>query len=356
MKQIVKTYQQLLSEYAISHLRTDAAIAEVQGKLTEGQLEWISTEGWFKFFVPNKVGGLALDLPQAVRLEEAIAYVDGSLGWTVTLCAGAVLFVGFMDPEIVPDIVATPDVCFAGSGQSLGIAVEQGRGYLVSGQWPYATGLPHSQIVTANCRVVSDKGDAADADSPIKTFYFHCRDVEMIFDWDTMGLRATASHSFRVNEVWVPQSHVFSIDPSVANYTDPIYRYPFGSFSEITLAVNTLGMTMHLLEACQFVWEKRNRNAASVTVFHDAVREVRGIRSRFYELVDRSWERHLNGEILNTAMEERITQTSRQLVAVCQSHAAKLYPHTGMEGARSSSDLNRTWRDLFTASQHSMLR
>src|SRR3546814_14597400 len=77
-----------------------SAYAESQGALMADQLAMIYDRRWFKLFVPSSLGGLELSLPAGVRLEEELARIDGSLGWTVTLCAGANLFVGYMDRSI----------------------------------------------------------------------------------------------------------------------------------------------------------------------------------------------------------------------------------------------------------------
>src|SRR5690606_11210465 len=95
----------------IAQLRRFAYQAEVQGVLTAEQLAIIYHHRWFKLFVPASLGGLELSLPEGVLLEEELARIDGSLGWTVTLCAGANLFVGYMDRAVGETIFADAEVC-----------------------------------------------------------------------------------------------------------------------------------------------------------------------------------------------------------------------------------------------------
>src|SRR5690606_14262993 len=95
-------------------------------------------------------------LPQAVRLEEALAWADGSLGWTLTLCAGANWFAGFLDSGLAKEIFADKKVCLAGSGAATGTAEVIPEGYLLHGKWRYATGAPHATMITANCVITED--------------------------------------------------------------------------------------------------------------------------------------------------------------------------------------------------------
>src|SRR5690606_50661 len=116
----------------VVRLRHFSGLAEAGGTLTPEQLSIVYAQKWFKLFVPQQLGGLELSLPEGVRLEEELARIDGSLGWTVTLCAGANLFVGyvgqFSDQPIAETVFADPQVCLGGSGQASGRAVMEGNG------------------------------------------------------------------------------------------------------------------------------------------------------------------------------------------------------------------------------------
>ncbi len=72
-------------------------------------------------------------LPSALRIEEALAWADGSMGWTVTLCSGANWFIGFLCPEDSHKIFNDEKVCLAGSGRPSGIAKITENGYVTNG-------------------------------------------------------------------------------------------------------------------------------------------------------------------------------------------------------------------------------
>lgn len=325
----------------VDRLRRLSGDAEIQGALTADQLAMIYDRRWFKLFVPNSLGGLEWSLPAGVRLEEELARIDGSLGWTVTLCAGANLFVGYMDRSIAEVVFADPKVCLGGSGQVAGNAVDRGSGYVVSGKWRYATGAPHLTHFTANC----------ETEHGVRSFFFPKADVQMIADWNAFGLKATASHSFAVDQVWADPSQAFLIAPEAATWDHPIYQYPFLQFAEATLAVNTLGMARHFLECVAEL-----DIAALRKVVQTAESQLTQVRESFYGALDHSWNELLCAGELPPDVLEPVSVASRTLVKTSRKQVVAIYPHVGMVGADASSEMNRVWRDIFTASQHSLLR
>ena len=327
----------------IHALRALSARAETQGQLTPEQLAVVYDHGWFKAFVPRSYGGLELTFPAGVRLEEELAWIDGSLGWTITLCAGANLFVGYLDPSVAQVLFSNRTVCLGGSGQASGRAVREKGGYRISGKWRYATGAPHLTHFTANCLI--------DDTSVVKSFFFAKGDVHVEEDWPAFGLKATASHSFSVSDHWVSKSHAFDISPEYATLPQLIYRYPFLQFAEATLAANTLGMARHfILCAAEFV---KTDSAGKLAKAQQLLADV---RASFYAAVDASWgELTLRGD-LSLATSQAVSNQSRALVRLCREQVIALYPHVGLVAANPTTEINRIWRDLFTASQHSLLR
>src|SRR5258706_13593575 len=124
-------------------IREASAEAEQLGMLHPKQLSVIYAQKWFNLFVPTAYNGLGLLLPEGLKIEEGLAWADGSTGWTVTLCSGANWFIGFLHPEMVKNIFNNHKPCLAGSGYPSGIAKIISQGYEITGCWKYATGAPH---------------------------------------------------------------------------------------------------------------------------------------------------------------------------------------------------------------------
>jgi alkylation response protein AidB-like acyl-CoA dehydrogenase len=343
-----------LTKKEIAEIKRLCALSETKGRLTPALLNIIYKKKWFKLFVPKEQGGLALPLMDALQLEEQLAAIDGSLGWTVTLCSGANFFAGFMDQQKIGKLFYAAKICMGGSGAATGIAEQTKTGYVVTGRWKYATGTPHLTHFTANC-VIHRNGKPVlkENGTPlIRSFYFKRSEVKVHNEWKAMGLKATASHSYSVNKLQVKAARSFLIDATHATLDHPIYNYPFLPFAETTLAVNTLGMTKHLLDEAAVVFAKKKLNNA--VIIH-AQKEIAAMRTAFYTIVEQSWNELISKKKISAKTTKQISTISRQLVKLCRKHATEVYPYCGLSYTAETSELNRVFRDLFTASQHALL-
>lgn len=350
-----------INQNTISKLRQEAPFAEQNGALTAEQLNIIYKEKWFKLFVPQSYGGLELSLPDGLRIEEALAGIDGSLGWTVTLCSGATMFIGYLQQEIAQTVFADEKVCFGGSGRASGIAKANSNGYEVSGLWHYATGAPHNTIFTANCVIEKDGVPLHNEYGSflIQAFFFTREEVTIHPSWNTMGLIATAGHSFEVKSLQVAFNRSFIIDSKHAALPHPIYHYPFLQFAEATIAVNTLGMVQHFLDECAIIFKQKEHNSSSgnhlIKVQQEATSTLNALRRQFYTVIEASWNAFVIHKTNDTTLMQDVSITSREVVTKARALVNELYPFCGMMAADKSSAINRIWRDIFTASQHSLL-
>jgi alkylation response protein AidB-like acyl-CoA dehydrogenase len=354
-----------LSLEAAALIRKHAGEAERRVELHPEVLALIYEQQWFRMMVPRSLGGLALPLPAVVRLEEAIARVDGSVGWTVTLCSGAGWFAGFFSPGVLDSLFTNPRLCIAGSGMVAGRAERiAGGGYRVSGQWGYASGARHATAFTANCVVWAHGAPVLTEDEQplVRPFLFLRQEVQVLDDWKPVGLVATGSHGFVVSGVEMPAERAFVIDGAAAADASPLYRYPFLPLAEATLAVNSSGMALHFLDCFQELFSARiargHLSAAAVdevqSVFELGRRELLRVREEFYTALDASWE-FLNASLAANGSFDTVHRTSHALAATARQWVDRLYPFAGLAAAHVDSEINQVWRDLHTASQHPLL-
>jgi indole-3-acetate monooxygenase len=272
----------------------------------------------------------------------------------VTLCAGAGLFAGYLDPVFAGEVFTSPKVCLAGSGQVGGTAVPEHEGFRISGTWPHASGGAHATHLTANCRI---EGSGA-----VRSFLFLREEVSLFSNWETIGLKATGSHGYSVNGLWVPAHRCFEIEAKAARWKEPVYHFPFLPFAEATLAVNLSGMSLHFLEEAEALIHAKQpydehstgAQAAALALLSDLREEVQALRHHFYRALDGAWQAHVVG--LPSRDLEALSKWSRALAQGARSAVDTLYPFCGLEAARPDTTINRIWRDLHTASQHALLR
>ncbi|MES3024548.1 MAG: acyl-CoA dehydrogenase [Pseudomonadota bacterium] len=326
----------------------------------------LHARGWLAMLAPAATGGAELALPEAVRLEEAIAAADGSTGWTVTLCAGAAWFAGFLEPNFAREIIGTPGLCVGGSGAPTGFAEPDGDGYRLGGDWDIATGAPLATHYTLNAILREGGQPLLDQHGAprIRAFILPAQSVRMHATWHSIGLRATASHSFSIDGVWVAARHAFDIAPEHATAPGPLYRFPFVTLAFVTLAANVAGMAQHFLDlAAPLIAGRRHPLAGRVLgeipevveAVRQAGQDLAEARTHFYRLLDAMWERVCINAALDAGQAQALHAASLALVNTGRNAVDTLYPYCGLHAADARSDINRVWRDLHTATQHAML-
>ena len=355
-----------IDSQSVNVIRQYTAEAEQMRCLHPEQLAVIYNNRWFNLYVPAEYGGLGLSLPEGLRIEEALAWIDGSVGWTVTLCSGANWFVGFLQPNTAAALFSSEKVCFAGSGRPSGIATMiNDDEFEISGSWQYATGAAHATAFTANCHIEKDGRllQHEDGIPIVAAFIFLRSEVVITDDWKGIGMIATSSNRFQVSRLRVNKNRCFEIDENKAVLPDKIYQYPFLQFAESTLAVNISGMALHFMDLfARNIQERKTGDdftkdrSHSLFLRHEAARyKQREARDIFYQTLQSSWDEWDNNKHFDTATLQIVSRLSRQLPAVSRQVVDELFPFCGLIASDPSSEINRVWRNLHTAVLHPLL-
>jgi alkylation response protein AidB-like acyl-CoA dehydrogenase len=343
-----------------------AGLADAARFLHPVQQALLHRRGWLRMLAPRASGGAELPLPEVVRLEEAVAAVDGSMGWVLTLCAGAGWFAGFLAPELARGIIGTPRVCLGGSGAPTGHADQEGDGYRITGRWDYASGAPMATHFTLNAVLRAGGQPLLDEHGAprIRAFLVPAAQVQIVPSWGSTGLRASASHSYRIDGQWVGKEHGFAISPATATADGPLYRYPFYSLAFVTLAANVAGMASHFMRLARPCIDRRRHAVKNLpllevpevaALLRDKEQAHAAARAHFYDVLDRSWASVAAGVPLGADDMRAVQAGSLALVAASRAAVDELYPYCGLYAAHEDSAINRVWRDFHTASQHALL-
>lgn len=310
-------------------------------------LDVIAKENLWNLWVPKLYGGLEMTLTNGLKTLRHLAQMDGSLGWTVTLCSGANFFIGNLSKETANDIFIDPKepICFGGSGGVSGTAQRKGEGYTIYGTWKYATGAPYLTHFTLSAKIQERGKDVLDEEGMplVRSFVLDRKDVNIIRDWNTMGLKATATHSFEVSSVWAHEKYSFVYNQWY--HPQNIFKIPFGVFADLTLWVNYVGMAAHFLEEAKLVVNKSGTldKLASVISQSDAkiLSWAGQVEDKIY--LSDGFPEDWIGDIHLEA------STSVKTISEC---IIGIYPLLGIRGCSEKHQLNQVFRDYFTATQH----
>jgi indole-3-acetate monooxygenase len=202
--------------------------------------------GLFSLWLPRGLGGPELAALDFVRVIEAIARADGSVGWCVAVGACYSCFAGYLEETVAREIFGTGNAILAGTLNPTGRAVSIPGGYRVTGQWSYGSGIQHSNWVLGNCLVFD--GDTArinpDGSPVIRLMIFPRSDASVLDTWSVSGLRGTGSHDFSVNGLFVPEQRAIVGFGGIPRQPGRLYGLPFTIFS-----VSLVGVPLGLARA-----------------------------------------------------------------------------------------------------------
>ena len=305
-------------------------------------LDWIAKENLWNIWVPKAFKGREMPLTEGLKQLQSLARIDGSLGWTVTLCSGANFFIGNLQPEVAKELFAQPAI-FGGSGGMFGTAEKEGSSYRLKGTWRYATGAPYLTHFTLNAKIIENGVEQVNEDGTPKflSFVIPANTVRIINDWNTMGLKASATHSFEVKDVLVGEEYSFVYNQF--HLPQPIFKTHFSVFADLTLWVNYIGMAEHFLEEAQVKDENWLTDLKSV--IDAANQQVYAFAQQVENLTAQC-----NG--FTEAFIQEVHQAASASVKNLSVAIIGLQPYLGVNASREDAVLNQIFRDYFTATQH----
>ncbi|MGP4071780.1 acyl-CoA dehydrogenase family protein [Piscibacillus sp. B03] len=346
----------MFDQHTVELIRTRARDTEQKGELPQEVLEIIYDKQLFKLYVPDELNGRMTSFTEAIKVFEEAAWIDGSFGWLVQIGSGAGFFVTTMEPDWAREVFSKREVYIAGSDRASGEAVPVDGGFLVTGKWKFCSGSKHATAFTANAHI---KGA-----NVTRAFTFLPEQVEVIEDWDAFGLKGTNSHTFKVDDVFVPNNRTFDVLKPHFHYDDHVYHYPFLPFAAANIAATTIGIARHFFDEAksQIKSKKELWNQYEPGRFDNVMNKILEMEKpfieaveKFYSSIEHSWDQHVNGELVSDLDLIDIEDACKTVAEHAVHGAQVIYRYLGMGAIMESSDINRIYRDLHTASQHKLL-
>jgi alkylation response protein AidB-like acyl-CoA dehydrogenase len=217
---------------------TDEAIAAVE----EAEI--------FKLMVPRRYGGLELDMDTFVEVVLALSEGDASLAWvTAFLIEHNWMFCLFPETFQKALFADRSYVLAPGMIAPTGVAKPAPGGVVLSGRWPFATGVWHSSWIIAGAILLNDD------EVPDPRFFAVPREDVTIDDtWHVDGMSGTGSPDVVIEDCFVPEDRSVSIlamnrgcAPGAEIHDGPLYRTPMVPLLCATAAMPSLGQARALV-------------------------------------------------------------------------------------------------------------
>lgn len=345
-------------------ISAEAEEGEAKGTLTQTVVDAVADAGLFSIMVPRDLGGLEADITSTLDVFEELSYADGSAGWSVMANATTACFAAiYTDDDAVQVLFGgeRPPI-FAGMLGPIGSATIVDGDYLVSGRYQFGSGSGHATWLGAGVMELRDGQPAlTEVGLPAMRVVFVPRDqVEMLGNWDVMGLAGTGSYDYRLDEVQVPRAFSFLLLEAQAKRGGPGYGLGLFGLTAAGHAAFALGVGRRALEEVLSIARTKARLGgdpiAQQQLFphdfamHDAA--VRAARSYVYESFRAAEAVALSDGVPSNEQQQRLRQATTYATRVVADAARFAYTWAGSTGLRSPSVVQRCFRDIHAGTQH----
>lgn len=173
--------------------------SEERRALTPRAIDAMKQAGLFAMRLPREFGGHDSSFVTQILVLEGLARIDASSAWCAMLANNASSRIAESMPESVTERVFKDGAQPVGAAvaELNGQAVPTDGGFLITGAWKYASGIRHSEWVTARTWIDGDP------EKPL-TFTVPTAEVTISDSWNVIGLRGTGSCDFAMNNTFVP--------------------------------------------------------------------------------------------------------------------------------------------------------
>lgn len=322
---------------------------ELVDALTEAEI--------FQMFQPRTLDGPEVHPLTGFAVCEELASVDGSVGWCAQVSAAVTVFLAWIDPEALEEMVRITDrpLHVAGSARPLGIATRTETGYQVKGHWNYASGVRHANWYLGTSFV--DKPNGARV---TRSMLIPIEDGEIVANWDVMGMRGTGSDDFVLDDVAVPSARV-GARHWIDRRNEPLYDPRLAMIATwAPTAGVAIGLARGAIDALIDLGDESSTGSPTPLRERPAVQSAVGeaesitgaARAFCIDAIEAAWQ------ALITDSKELPTAVARAQLAITHSmneavRVADLCFHAAGTNAISTGNrLERFLRDTHTAVQH----
>lgn len=318
-----------------------------------------------RLLLPRSLGGQEIELLDFCKACEAVAYADASCGWFVNQSnVSSSTSAAAMAHEVAAAMFDGPAAGLAwGARHNNSKAVRVEGGYRLTGTWSFASGGRHTKLLGAHSAVQNPDGTPhmRYGRPDDRTFLFLRSQARITDDWYVLGLRATGSDTYTVEDLFVPDAHAPARDvPEERHEHGPLY--PIGStllyacgFSSVTI-----GLARRMFDTyVELARGRHSRASINPMARNNAVQREVGLleaklsaaRAFLHEAVGQVYEASAAGKLdVDLRMRLRLATTHAMNEATDVSIAC--YRGAGTAAIMDSAPFERRFRDAMSASQH----
>jgi alkylation response protein AidB-like acyl-CoA dehydrogenase len=343
-------------------LMAQAPMDEARGTLTSETVAALEKAGSFRLKLPAVLGGDEADPVAQILVFEALSKANAAAGWCAMVGAtGAALPGAFLADAAI-------EVMFGGghipkcaiTAMPIGRTEIGDGGYRVSGRWPFASGVRHSEWISAGAIVVRN-GQPEPRMMVFPTASAHIHD-----NWQVAGLRGTGSCDISVEGLFVADTFSWSLLSDPPKRGGPLYRIALPGFVANEHAGFALGIARRALDTFLEKEAARSRSygpdgpsmsgrPSIQRALGAAELKLRSVRNLALDVNDEAWRTVCANQQLSSRQLCELRAVATYCTEVALDIVTEVFRYSGGSAIYEQNILQQCLRDMNAAAQHLMV-
>jgi indole-3-acetate monooxygenase len=351
-----------------AEIATAADEIERTRRIPEALLGRLHDSRLFRMLLPRSAGGDETEPAIYVAAIEELARHDASIAWNAFVANSSSLIAAYLEPAANHAIFADPRSIVAWGPPNASRARAVDAGYRLTGKWDFASGCRQAHWLGAHCHVLEADGALRlnrFGRPTVRTLLFPASAATLLDTWRTIGLCGTASDSYCVNDVFVPEA--FSAtreDPTLRRERGPLYAFTMQCLYATGVAAVGFGIARAMLSEFITLASRKTprglaRLADSAVVQADVARAEARLGSARAYLIETLTTIYAHAD--DVAPIEVTDRARVRLACTNAIHGAGevadfAYKGAGVDAIFPGSPFERRFRDMHTLSQQIQAR
>jgi alkylation response protein AidB-like acyl-CoA dehydrogenase len=350
-----------------SLISQEAAEAERNRQLTAPVVAALIENGLYRALLPQSLGGA--EAPPMIFMEmiEEVAKADASTAWCLGQCAVCAMIAAYLDYDAADQIFNQPPGILAWGAINHEVTAVPG-GYRASARWDFASGSRQASWLGAHVRIVEADGTArlrSDGTPEVRTILFPVGSATMHAVWDVIGLNATGTDSYSVEQLFVPDRFTALRDEMNAlREQGPLYKLPTNSVYSLGFAAVSLGVARATLDAAIALARAKTPQGAAPMRGNSAVQSLiarteaalRAARAYLYATAEAMWRDLAATNALSTHHRSAVRLATTWTIQQSAGIVDTAYHMAGATAVFRANPFERRLRDMHAIAQQIQAR
>jgi alkylation response protein AidB-like acyl-CoA dehydrogenase len=339
--------------------------AERERRLSRPVLDALYKTGLLRMFTPRSLGGLEVDpITRALVIEE-IAGHDTAAGWTLENPLDWAHFCARLPDAGAEEIYSR--------GANILIAAQFGRpmmatpvegGYRITGRAPFVSNCYDADWISVTAIVMEGDQAREEGQPEVVMVYFPRESCQVIDTWNVLGMRGTGSNDISVSDVFVPKTRTFPFVPEFdpgSHYQGSLYRFPLMGVAASGIPPVMLAVARRAIDEVSALAQGKTPVATSTLLRDRASAQaklaqaeaiLRAGRLLLYDTLNDVWEATVAGETHSLRQKADLLLAMTHAASSATKAVELMYSVAGTSGIRTSSPLERYFRDVQVLRHH----